>query len=169
MTMWYEIPGVAARFDSKVQPSGDCLVWTRATIKGYGAFGVPQPYGKIMYAHRLAVERAIERRLEPRELILHSCDNPPCVNLAHLRIGNQAENVADAVQRNRVARGDRCAGRGVRLTEQNVREIAALLRTPGAMHKDIATRYGVSRSAITQINMGRAWAWLTGFNQQEKG
>lgn len=34
-------------------------------------------------------------------LVLHSCDNPPCFNPEHLRVGTQAENVQDSILRGR--------------------------------------------------------------------
>ena len=44
--------------------------------------------------------------IPPGEVVRHRCDNPPCVNPAHLAIGTQADNVADAISRDRFARGE---------------------------------------------------------------
>lgn len=44
-----------------------------------------------------------------------------------------------------------------RLTEQNVREIRALLQVPGTTQREIAERYGVSRHNVTAIKAGRTW------------
>ena len=34
-------------------------------------------------------------------VVRHKCDNPPCINPAHLEIGTQADNIADAFARGR--------------------------------------------------------------------
>lgn len=46
-------------------------------------------------ATRLVVEVVLGRPLVPAEKVLHSCDNPPCMNPSHLRVGSQAENLKD--------------------------------------------------------------------------
>lgn len=80
-----------AYFDSLVDRSGDCWIWT-GTIRsdGYGRYGGSG-------AHRLAYERwvgPIPAGLE----IDHHCRKPACVNLAHLEPVTRAENMRRRVQ-----------------------------------------------------------------------
>jgi len=86
--------------------------------------------------------------------VLHACDNPPCVNPAHLRPGTDAENMDDAKERDRLPRGSE--RREARLNEQQVINIKRMLAA-GEMHKDIAASYGVVRATITMINTGKTW------------
>lgn len=65
---------------------------------GYGRLSPRR--GVIIMAHRYAYERYIGPIPENLKL-LHSCDNPPCCNPAHLFIGTQADNVADMIKKGR--------------------------------------------------------------------
>ena len=56
--------------------------------------------GRGLMAHRFAYELFIGE-IPDGLLVLHSCDTPPCVNPAHLRIGTHAENVKDLYSRGR--------------------------------------------------------------------
>ena len=76
-----------------------CWEWTGA--RNRGGYGIK---GRRL-AHRLAWSEANGRPVPDGMLVLHSCDNPPCVNPAHLRIGTVADNAADRVARNRSWRG----------------------------------------------------------------
>lgn len=97
-----ELSTIAPRFWSKVRVSSPtaCWMWLGATTGiGHGSF--KSPAGNI--ASRYAWASANGRLPEPDEVVRHRCDNPPCVNPAHLQIGTQAENVADMVWRERAA------------------------------------------------------------------
>lgn len=86
------------RFWSKVDKSGDCWVWTAAvSSKGYGRFKLN---GKLVSPHRLAWEWA-NGPIPDGLVVCHECDNPPCVNPAHLKLGTQSQNMLDCVSRGR--------------------------------------------------------------------
>lgn len=154
--MHLDDPKTRARFEAKVDRSGECHLWTAAHIpSGHGVFWLPKPVGKLVYAHRVALEYRLGRPLADGELATHACDTPACVHPGHLEPGDYKKNAGDAVSRSRHAHGSRHYL--TNLTDQDVREIIALLTTPGAKQEDIATRYGVSRSAIAQIKRGRSW------------
>lgn len=96
---------VATRFWSKAfQPGPDeCWTWMRGTFrKGYGEF---RWKGRSWLAHRVAY-LLTHGVLTPGLNVLHTCDNPPCVNPAHLYEGTCQQNSDDMVARNRQARGD---------------------------------------------------------------
>ena len=91
--------GPEDRFWAQVEKRGpdECWLWVGATLKGYGRGNWN---GEHYYAHRKSWELA-NGPIPDGLYILHACDNPPCVNPAHLRPGTQAENVRDMVERGR--------------------------------------------------------------------
>ena len=99
-----------SRFWSKVRitEAADCWLWIAARhIKGYGAV----KYNKRMWkAHRVAWE-LVNGPIPESMLVLHHCDNPPCVNPKHLWLGTQQDNVADRDAKGRQASGDRSGSR----------------------------------------------------------
>lgn len=89
-------------FFSKIDQSGECWEWKASQYKfGYGAFYNGK---KVTHAHIFSYE--IHFGEIPKGLfILHSCDNPKCVNPDHLRAGTQKENVKDMIDRKRAKFG----------------------------------------------------------------
>lgn len=77
---------------------GDCLEWTgRRNSQGYGRFynGV-----KTEAAHRVAWSWTYGT-IPSKRCVLHTCDNPSCVNLDHLCLGTYSDNTQDAVRKRR--------------------------------------------------------------------
>jgi hypothetical protein len=90
------------RFWSKVAITANdnlCWVWLGSQCGTDNAYGLTRFNGVRWTAHRLAWSLANGRL--PTKCILHSCDNPPCVNPKHLREGTQHENMRDKTLRKR--------------------------------------------------------------------
>lgn len=147
---------VQERFWEKVDTTaGDeaCWYWLAGRSKaGYGVFRAADK--SLVYAHRWSLEHALGRPLTEGLEALHGCDTPPCVNPLHLREGTRQQNVDDAVGRSRQARG--VALPQAKLTEAQVVQIRARL-AGGEKAPAIAAAFGVTRSAVTAINIGRTW------------
>jgi hypothetical protein len=90
-------PGDA--FERRVDRSGSCHVWLAGLRNGYGRF---KHKGVERYAHRWAWEQAYGP-IPPGMMVLHRCDNPPCVRLEHLFLGTHADNMRDASEKGRLA------------------------------------------------------------------
>ena len=58
-----------------------------------------------MLLHRAAYEIHYAEPIPEGMVVMHTCDNPSCCNPHHLRLGTQAENVRDCVQKGRRYRG----------------------------------------------------------------
>lgn len=151
---------LADRFWEKVDRRGpdECWPWTKATNEhGYGVMRPEgQRSGPTVRAHRVSLMLA---GVDIDGLVIrHSCDNPPCVNPAHLSVGTEADNSADMVARDRHARGSRSGTS--KLTEHQVIAIRARCAA-GEMHRVVATDFGVSRPTITGIVNGKTWRHVT--------
>ena len=86
------------RFWSKVKKGPGCWEWTGSKDrKGYGGIHV-RPKG--MKAHRVSWMLAHgEHSIPTGKMILHHCDNPPCVRPDHLYVGDAKANMDDTVKR----------------------------------------------------------------------
>jgi len=146
------------RFWEKVDKRGpdECWEWRAARHKsGYGQF----KYGGAMkQAHRVAWE-LINGPIPKGIWVLHHCDNPGCVNPAHLFLGTHQDNMADMD-----AKGRRWMGpmnRGERNGNANLREITVrTIRIAAGTQREIAKRFNTSQSRVSEIRTGKAWGWL---------
>lgn len=150
------VAGFERRFWSKVRKQeGGCWEWTGHRLpKGYGVVRTFIEKALIVKAHRLAYEMEVGP-IPPGMLCLHACDNPPCVNPAHLRIGSNSENMADAVEKRRFPSGEKKWNAS--LTERQAMAIKRLLRTTKRSDLDIGREFGVAHSTIWQIRKGNTW------------
>lgn len=131
-------------FDRYCKKTTNCWPWTGNIdpLSGYGRVAIN---GKHLLAHRLAV--MVDGRDPTGKLVCHHCDNPPCVNPAHLYIGTHKTNSLDMINRNR--------GATSKLTVKLVAEMRADLQTMAV--KAVADKYGMDLSNTYKIKRRQIW------------
>ncbi len=133
-------------------PNSDCVEWGKARFKtGYGKVTMG---GGTKYAHRVAYE--LEHGPIPNGMVvMHSCDNPPCVNPDHLSVGTRADNMRDMAEKGRARSVPRPGESNPfsRLTWEQVEGIRADERP----HRAIAADYGVHQTTISRVKRRDTW------------
>lgn len=131
----------------------DCILNPQKT------YGVVHVGGKKFLAHRMAYCKAKGIGIEEIDglMILHSCDNPRCINPDHLRIGTHSENMAERNERLRLAMGSRHGMH--KIDEGTVNKIRAdyVGKRLGMSLGDLVKKYGISKSQCYRIVNGYSW------------
>lgn len=95
-----------SKYVDKTYGPGSCWEWIGGRDDdGYGRFFV-SPARRNVKAHRFALELAGRPAPDDRE-VAHSCDNPPCVNPAHLSPSTHQSNIREMHARGRFRGGRR--------------------------------------------------------------
>jgi hypothetical protein len=92
------------------------------------------------------------------KVVMHTCDNPKCINPEHLKGGTFKDNSVDMVSKNRQARGERNGG-GVKLNPEKVKEIKSKL-IQGKSLMSLAKEYHVSKKTILNIKQNKKWKYI---------
>lgn len=162
------------RFLRKVSiaDSGHCWEWSAGTNEhrdGYGQFHVMEKNGerRALRAHRV-MHFLVTREWPP--IVQHKCDNPRCVNPAHLESGDYVSNADDMKKKGRSASGDKNGMRkhperhvrgemswNSKLTDSDVREIRRL-RSIGVQEKVVAARFQIHRNHVGEIFRRKLWS-----------
>lgn len=127
---------------------------------GYGSQGYE---GKTELAHRVAWFQYYGW-IPSGQHVLHHCDVRACIEITHLFLGDNLANVQDRVDKGRtytgiqkgISKGKGSTNSKALLCEEDIPQIRFELGL-GISHEKIAKRYNVSRSVITDINIGKRW------------
>lgn len=130
----------------------DCIDHGRkGNAQGYAS---KRHEGKPMGYHRVVF---FEANGYWPEVVRHTCDNPRCINPAHLIAGTHADNSRDMVERGRSISGE--AHLDAKLTWKDVEWIRANYvkgsRELGSTA--MAKRFGMHSSAIRRLMRGETW------------
>jgi hypothetical protein len=143
-----------SRIFARARPDGDCLLLPTR----HGGYAYVRVDGRSDRAHRLAWRLYHRRRIPPDRLVTHSCDSPPCIARAHLRLGTYQSNAREAAERGRMRRGE--SNPAARLTAVQVLEVRARCADRATRQADVAADLNVSTSTIASIVQGRTWRHL---------
>ena len=143
-------PAFAKRFWAKVERGSSCWLWQGRLRHGYGAvWDVSGTAG----AHRVAWILT-HGPIPPGLCVCHRCDNPACVNPAHLFLGTHRDNVRDMVRKGRAVnpqaernRGKTHCRHGHPFTEENTVHLMEDGR-PRRACRTCQERYSRQRAAV---------------------
>ena len=126
-----------------------CWKWTASRARGgYGQFFTSAKDGREWHrAHRFSYI-AYRGDIPKGMVVMHSCDNPRCVNPKHLRLGTQADNIKDREQK----------GRGPLRKTLPVNDVAAI-KASSKSDRELATELGCSPGHIWKIR-NDCYAWV---------
>lgn len=132
------------QFMVKASLDGECLVW-QGNLNGHG-YGFCKIDGKVWLAHRYSY--LINKVEIPEGLcVMHSCDNPACINPEHLSLGTHEENMLDKVRKGRaqhiISRSDKVDICNSTLT-----------------NKELSEKYGVSERTIRHAKTMGVTHWM---------
>lgn len=128
--------------------STGCIPWVGSLLAS-GGYGRIRHRGRDTRAHRYAWER-VHGPIPTGLLVCHTCDNPPCVNVAHLFLGTDADNVRDMAIKGRV--------RGAKLKPEAVASIRERYAAGGVSQRTLAREFGVSQGTVwAAIDGGTIW------------
>lgn len=139
-----------------VRNADDCWEWQGARTMARGGYGVVKIHRKQWRTHRLAWK--IIHGFVPSEMqVQHTCDNPPCCNPSHLKLGTAKDNVLDMHKRGRAAdhRGENHASS--KLVKADILEIRRLYATGKISYSILGRLFKVSKMHICRIVNRERW------------
>lgn len=144
---------IVERFWLKVEKrdTDECWSWCGGkSERGYGQLSDGRH--RSIRSHRISYE--IHKGAIPdRMLVLHSCDNPSCVNPAHLSLGTQLDNMADKCAKGRLVAPIGERNGQAKITTEQARQIKLSMERS----ENLATMFGISAKMVRNIRTGRSW------------
>ncbi len=116
-------------------------------------------------AHRLAY-LFYYKTIEDEKLVMHSCDNPSCVNPHHLSLGTPKDNALDKCRKGRRFPTHGEAGRSAKVTTNDVIAIRNLHKW-GYKQTHIAEHFKITQAQVSLIIKRIEWKHLEDTEKSE--
>ena len=149
----YNVPANASP-DERLNHYGWCITeagcweWAGNTLRtGYGRVSMNS---KTVAAHRLAYETWVGP-IPEGHVVRHKCDNPPCINPAHLETGTHLDNMKDMVDRGRSFNARGLDSPGAKLSREDVLWAREVFSSGIVTQQMLSDVLGVSKSCISQV------------------
>lgn len=140
------------RFWDKVRLGSPNECWEWLAHRNHTGYGTFRLNGKEQKAHKASYQLNVGAIPEGM-CVCHHCDNPSCINPAHLFLGTQVDNVADRDAKGRQAKLKGENNGRAKLTDADVLAI----RDSGLSQNEIAAEYGVSQTVVSNIKIRKSW------------
>ena len=133
--------------------SDECIIWP--FNKDRDGYGWMNHVGQRR-AHRVAFSLK-NGGIGGKMHVMHSCDNPSCINPKHLSLGTHQDNMLDMSRKGRAVlpaadnRGER-HGKS-KLTEADVVRI----RNSKSSHLELSLEFNVARQTISDVIRRKTW------------
>lgn len=150
---------VTERFWRQVVKTETCWLWTggKKSKAGYGQIGMGGKGAPQQLAHRFSYELHNGPITDGR-LVMHSCDNPRCVNPDHLSLGTYSENTQDAVQKGRwKSIPPLHCGEWQHNSKLTADDVRLIRDNQDISSKELAMRFGVNLSSIQKVRSRKTW------------
>jgi predicted XRE-type DNA-binding protein len=141
-------------FERAIKTENGCLEWPGQKHGGKFNYGIitlevpGQKHSKLFRAHRISHE--IFKGPIPNGFdVMHSCDNPSCVNPKHLSAGTRKENLVD------MAKKGRMFNPAQKLTLEQVN----FIKSSDLTQNELAKQFSVMQSTISRIKNGKRWKY----------
>lgn len=157
------------KFWSEVAIAGpdECWIWTGNRHRNPARYGGCKTYGRFHVGKRVYVKShriafTLEKGPIPDGMfVCHTCDNPGCVNPAHLFAGTAKDNRRDQDSKLRHYRGE-----SVNTAKLTAEKVMAIIRAfeerkgEDGIYSNLGREFGVSNNQIHNIVKGRSWKHL---------
>lgn len=124
-----------------------CWLWTGAVDKD--GYGVGTFLKKKVAAHRISYILH-EGGIPKGQFVLHTCNNPSCVNPLHLYLGTQKDNIQDQIKSGTNSGINKVTAK---LTWKDV----FYIRESNKHYRELANELGVSHYCVWDVIQNRSW------------
>ena len=137
----------------KYDPKTHCKEWQKSLDTA--GYGTTKYKGKIVKVHRLVWKLAYGSW--PNDCLLHSCDNPKCINIRHLSDGSKLDNYRDMVKKGRDYKFVGEKHGFSKLTNKKVLKIRKMHKTGRYSGSSLGRIFGISKNTIYHVLNRETW------------